>query len=538
MLARRVAAHAPRRLCLKHSQQWNIRHRQMSTAASHAAQNATAHPLLAAIASELDRRGPRIDIHPRQVRIISGPKDFYQILKEKIRGAKHRIFLATLYFGTAENELIDCIREALRKSPHLQVSILTDALRGTREAPAPSCASLLAALEEEFPDQVEVRMYHTSNLTGLRKRLVPKRVNEGWGLQHMKLYGFDDEVILSGANLSSDYFIDRQDRYHLYSSKEATDYYSDIHQALCKLSFRVYPDDNPSGFTLSWPSDNKLSLERDAADEKLQMIVPSPLEDPCGYDKATESLFAKLIAPPSTPAQPSSTGTSLYPIVILPRAHNTELPVLQYLFTRSWPRGSSYLFTAGYFNPHPAISSLLLGASSAQPDQPPVLGTVLTASPWANGFYGSKGVSGLLPGGYTILARRFLDAVDKTCAPGMLRLREWRLGTVGRPHGWTYHAKGLWFTLASAPEQIPTGPCITLIGSSNYTVRSHTLDAEAGAVLVTRDPGLQSQLAREQATLLEHTREVLAEDLRGGSRRVGPFTHIALWMVSAAGGSL
>lgn len=41
-------------------------------------------------------------------------------------------------------------------------------------------------------------MYHTPNLTGLRKKYIPKRINEGWGLQHMKLYGVDDEIILSG----------------------------------------------------------------------------------------------------------------------------------------------------------------------------------------------------------------------------------------------------------------------------------------------------------------------------------------------------
>lgn len=41
-------------------------------------------------------------------------------------------------------------------------------------------------------------MYHTPNLTGLKKKHIPKRINEGWGLQHMKFYGFDDEIILSG----------------------------------------------------------------------------------------------------------------------------------------------------------------------------------------------------------------------------------------------------------------------------------------------------------------------------------------------------
>ena len=76
---------------------------------------------------------------------------------------------------------------------------MTDALRGAREAPDPSCASLLAPLVTEFgADRVEIRMYHTPNLTGLRKKYIPKRINEGWGLQHMKLYGTDDEIILSG----------------------------------------------------------------------------------------------------------------------------------------------------------------------------------------------------------------------------------------------------------------------------------------------------------------------------------------------------
>lgn len=94
---------------------------------------------------------------------------------------------------------IATLHEALRNNPELKVSILTDALRGTREEPNPSCASLLAPLVTEFgPDRVEIRMYHTPNLTGVRKKYIPKRINEGWGLQHMKLYGIDDEIILSG----------------------------------------------------------------------------------------------------------------------------------------------------------------------------------------------------------------------------------------------------------------------------------------------------------------------------------------------------
>ena len=31
------------------------------------------------------------------------------------------------------------------------------------------------------------------------KTYVPKRYNEGWGLWHGKIYGFDDDVIISGC---------------------------------------------------------------------------------------------------------------------------------------------------------------------------------------------------------------------------------------------------------------------------------------------------------------------------------------------------
>lgn len=179
---------------------------------------------------------------------------------------------------------ISTIQTALRAKPNLKLSILTDALRGTREAPSLSCASLLAPLVTEFgPERVDIRMYHTPNLTGLRKKYIPLRINEGWGLQHMKLYGVDDEIIISGANLSTDYFTNRQDRYHLFSSKEITQYFFGIHQAVAGLSFVVAPSAQlPAGFSLEWPSSNS---------------APSPLVDHTKYMAASKAILSPLIAP-------------------------------------------------------------------------------------------------------------------------------------------------------------------------------------------------------------------------------------------------
>ena len=518
---------------------WRLRLRAHSTTSAVAVpQPLTQASPLAALTSDLDRLSPRIDINADQIEILHGPTEFYQSLKSKIRRAKSRIYLSTLYIGKTENELISTIRDALiQNGTELKVSILTDALRGTREAPNPSCGSLLASLVEKFPDRVEVRMYHTPNLTGLRKALIPKRINEGWGLQHIKLYGIDDALIISGANLSNDYFTNRQDRYHVFNSKRVADYFARIHDSVCSISFLLRPRDNASKFALEWPTSN---------------LAPNPLEAPKRYIEAATSLLAPLVRPASSPSPPTA-STSVYPVICHPPTLNTEIPAFTALLAR---RINSYTFTAGYFNPHPVITSSLLAASSLPSSAP---GSILTASPYANGFFGSKGISGLLPAAYTHLSLRFLQAARGT----NIQLREWQRGVVGRQDGWTYHAKGLWVTLPAHAQQMtasnaapneppsdlgrssedtransPPGPSVTLIGSSNYTTRSYGLDLEIGAVVVTRDEGLMRRLKGEEELLMSYTTAIEEADLETKERRAGWRVRVAMWLVKVLGGAL
>ena len=49
---------------------------------------------------------------------------------------------------------------------------------------------------------LSVFLYHTHVLGWLGKLLLPARWNEGVSLQHCKAYLFDDDVLISGANLS------------------------------------------------------------------------------------------------------------------------------------------------------------------------------------------------------------------------------------------------------------------------------------------------------------------------------------------------
>ncbi|KAK4992010.1 CDP-diacylglycerol--glycerol-3-phosphate 3-phosphatidyltransferase [Elasticomyces elasticus] len=336
----------------------------------------------------------------------------------------------------------------------------------------------------------------------------------------MKLYGVDDEIVMSGANLSDDYFTNRQDRYHLLSSSAVTRYFRKIHDTVCTLSYHVVPDkQRAGGFLLDWPEGN---------------AQPSPLSDPKNFRQTATSLLAPLLrasAKQSSSQQP--TDTAIYPLFqltpLLRPDTSTELPAIR-LVLRALSRpsfsGSRWTFTAGYFNMTSEIRDLLLASN-------PSSATVIAASPWANGFYGSKGVSGMLPAAYTLLSRRFLDAVSRVGLGQQIALKEWRRGTVNTPGGWTYHAKGIWVTL---PRE--ENPSISLVGSSNYTKRSYSLDLEANTLIVTKNPDLMRRLGDEEKWLQEYAKVVDRDEFAKTERRVGLHVRVAMWIVTLVGGAL
>ncbi|KAF2205148.1 CDP-diacylglycerol-glycerol-3-phosphate 3-phosphatidyltransferas-like protein [Delitschia confertaspora ATCC 74209] len=501
--------------------------------------------MLATITTDLDRIAPRFEIQPSQIHIMRTPTEFYETLKSKILSAQSRVYLSTLYIGKTEHELISTVRTALARNSNLKVSFLVDALRGTRETPNPCSASLLAPLISEFgSSRVEVRLFHTPNLTGLRKKVVPRRINEGWGLQHMKLYGVDDEIIMSGANLSSNYFTDRQDRYHLFSSKELADYFERIYGGICKLSFDVQPSDEPAGYTMSWPTSNP---------------SVSPLDNPKAFRKSATKLLAPLLTPSnsplSAPSKPSGSSTTIYPIMsfvpLLTPNTSTELPALTTILTHlaSPPfHPSTWTFTAGYFNTTAKFRRLLLSTRPAH-------GTILTAHPHANGFYGSKGVSGMLPDAYTYLARSFLRRIRMEGLEDSIEMREWKRGCIGEPGGWTYHAKGFWVAFPSMEQQqqsLKSGqghpldaqnatdpdPSISVIGSSNYTKRAYEMDLEANVLICTSDADLKRRLGEEVKWLKEYANKVDETEFKKPERRVGLGVKFSMWLVRVLGGAL
>ena len=131
-----------------------------------------------------------------------------------INRAQHRVFLSSLYIGSAEGELVSgmqlygwsCLQRfwqiktlhrSLRSRPSLIVRLHLDLNRSTRPGPD-STARILLPLLERFPDRIHISLFRSPKLKGLMAKLVPPRFNEGWGTWHPKIYGADDTLIISG----------------------------------------------------------------------------------------------------------------------------------------------------------------------------------------------------------------------------------------------------------------------------------------------------------------------------------------------------
>lgn len=457
---------------------------------------------LETIIQQLNALVPRFPMSGREIEIIKEPSAFYDVLKKKILSAQSNIFLSSLYIGRHQNELVDCISDALRNNKNIRVSVLIDFFRGTREAPNNQCsASLLSPLVREFgKHRVNVRLYHTPHLSGLLEKIAPKRINEGWGLQHTKIFGFDDEVILSGANLSQDYFTNRQDRYYLFKNGSLSNYYFRIHESISSISYQLhFSFKNRKGFYIDWPVSNKtcephLNFERFINDSSYLLEPVLKQQELSSLEEfADNSAFDTIVYPIS----------QLTPLFKRDNDCSTEKPVILRLLSYLDLNSIKWWFTAGYFNMLPEFKTKLLESKAS--------GTVITAAPEANSFYRSPGLSKYIPEVYLLSLKKFLQDVWKKGKNDSISVYEWKRGVVNTVDGWSYHSKGLWI---SAPEE--EEPSMTVVGSSNYTERAYLSDLECNALIITKEPSLKKSMSLELENFMKYSRQL---DLNGFERK-------------------
>ncbi|KAH9819676.1 hypothetical protein DFH28DRAFT_1080257 [Melampsora americana] len=492
--------------------------------------------------SKLAHQIPCFRARAQDIQIIKQPKEFYRTLLDLISQAKHRIFIASLYIGKEEHELITALHRSLKATPTLRLTIVVDYLRSTREHPQPSSASMLASLKVAFPTQVDIALYHTSELFGWQKRTIPRRFDEGWGLQHMKIYGADDHLIMSGANLSHDYFTNRMDRYIKISNHRLlADYFDELCTTTAQLSYRLDSKSTSTHLSISWPDHNGLQ----PPDRSRSASTEFKCAGRDKYRTLTEKWQTLSSTSQASDAQDSE--ISLFPVLQMgpfEMRQETEVVVPQLIDLGTTLESSNDKckvrldWTSGYFSILREYKRIVLESN---------LNVHITAaSPQANGFYQSKGVSKYIPPAYTYLERLFYEEIIKSGKQDQIKIREWMR------EGWTYHAKGIWLSKIgnSTPsmEILSTSthlnsnssvlnefqPYLTMIGSSNYGRRSAERDLECNLLIVDQslEKRFSDELRKELMGIREFALDLVGEDLfRRDERKVHLAVKIATGLI-------
>ncbi|WVW82198.1 hypothetical protein I302_104204 [Kwoniella bestiolae CBS 10118] len=490
------------------------------------------HPAFESLSQELSSSQPCFGARGDEVELLTSPQMFYARLIEMIKRAKRRVLISSLYIGAEEGELVESIRQALTNNPQLRTVFILDYHRSTRlsrnsssSSLPPSTAHLLLPLVEAFPDRCEVWLYRSPKLRGLMEKIVPERYDEGWGTWHGKWYGVDDEVLISGANLASSYFTNRQDRYiHFKSNPSLLSYLSSLTRLFTQYSYLLHhsPPAHISP-TYTVPLPNPTSSPSSSNASRASLIWPSASIHPRRFSThALATLTAFQNSWKSSNANRSrrvDIDTWFWPViqsgVLGLKEEERNLVKVWNAIQKSYEsdeEGSKVRvdLTSGYFGLYKEYKRLVL-------DSPASTG-VIAASPKANGFYGSKGFSRLIPEGYTLLESRFhREAVrrgrawDEEKGEGV-KLREWE------KKGWTYHSKGIWLSPTSSSTN--SNPFLTFIGSSNLSTRSLTLDTELSLIMMTSSPTLRKSLGQEVKTINKDSKYVGEETWNSEERKV------------------
>eukprot|EP00301_Raphidiophrys_heterophryoidea_P000862 c10432_g1_i1.p1 GENE.c10432_g1_i1~~c10432_g1_i1.p1 ORF type:complete len:487 (+),score=86.98 c10432_g1_i1:29-1489(+) len=439
---------------------------------------------------------PGFAVDSDNIDFLQNGSEYYDALLGNIRTATQRIVLTSLYLGSSERErtLVSEIENAMVRSPGLRVTVLLDCMRGCRPS-SPSGDSSVDLLRQlvESPhaaQRVDICLFQSHLLTPTLMKFLPTRFLEVPGVMHMKIAIFDNTVILSGANLSKDYFEDRQDRYtHFRNTSSLCNYFNDIVSTFCKYSFKLVP----KATLAQQQKQSKQPPPRLAAYGMLQAPSPSPLTNPSQFKDSLFRELTVLSSPKRWSDTPTQTHTWVFPSIQAGSLNINQDEALT-CTTLRWAgrhNGAVDLATA-YFNISSAYMPLVLGSHAVF--------RLLTSSPRANGFYGARGIAAAVTPLYTRLQAQFVRRVETSKqSHERVRLFEWERGSS------VFHAKGIWL---SSPQMESSSAFATVVGSSNYGGRSINKDIEAQVTIITTHTGLKSKMTQEKQRLFSNATEL------------------------------
>lgn len=179
------------------------------------------------------------------------------------------------------------------------------------------------------------------------------------------------------------------------------------------FSYKLLPTGNGDGYQLSWVS-------TDVSPTSFVPLLNQRIRD----FQASQRMIS------SSSDSTDNSNVELFPVIQSGplSIREEELALSNLLYAAGSSPSAQVDLTSGYFALYDPYQHQVFASNCHW--------RILAASPKANGFYGSKGISGRIPHGYTILEQRFWRGVKHAGKTGQVDLREWE-----KPN-WTYHAKG------------------------------------------------------------------------------------------------
>ena len=412
------------------------------------------------------------------VRLLPDPASYYAFLREQIRLAKRSITLSALYLGSGalETALVGDLRAALLSSLSLKATVILDHSRAQR-----SSASLAELVDEFGPERFKLLLYQMPQLRGLPSKWLPSQLCEVLGVYHCKFSIFDGNVLLTGANLSEEYFVDRQDRYLFFPRQADSTDGASVASFLLAFANTVEPHCHRvlSGSKIRPPEEGTANGSSETALRKLRVEL--------------ESLVLEKETLASSAASPGVAGAVLLPLLQhAPAGLRLESSLLPRLLHALAPDCQRAAAASPYPTFPPSLASALIAALG------PCKGSVLVSSLPSHGFARGTGFKALLPA----MHLRTVNSALATTGPGSAASAV-KVLHYSRP-GWTFHAKGFWLWLApssQAQTKQAEPSVVSYVGSSNLGRRSWGRDLELGFVLSIGPGRLAQSLTREYEAL-------------------------------------
>ena len=430
--------------------------------------------------------------------------------------------LSSLYIGTGDMEknLVDQLHSQLREKPQLKATILLDYNRGCREDKngKSSKTILLPLLNESYDgrqqtsnlpedrtlnqsirptdrssdrteSKVSINFFLSpdfSNIILKNALLNRQKYNEIVSLQHIKVYLFDNDFIISGANLNEQYFTNRQDRYiYVRNCPQLGDYLEQLIQTIGNISMHLN-------------SDGTFSCELDPLDERNKQTIQFRLRNE--VEQLNKSYFIKNSSKgdlKSKAVDGDDSTTLIYPLLQMKKFNvNTDETFTKFIFNSLGESSKLYL-ASGYFNLTKDYQQSIFRVAAKRPDCSVEL---IMASEEVNSFYKAQGPIQHIPSIYTQLSKNFIENLNSKMLSNVSLLSYFR-------SNWTFHAKGLWLMNTSTSDYF-----LSLVGSPNFGYRSVYKDLELQMTILTKDDHLIKQFLAEYENIRKYTKLIHSPD--------------------------